>query len=419
MARRTVPLSDTQIKKARPKDKSYKLFDGEGLFIFINTTGGKLWRLKYISPVSKKEKTYSIGKYPDITLARAREERGRLRELIAKGVDPSQEKQDHKKIKTEEAIKRSDTFSKMAEDLLVHKRKISDDYRDMQRRRLEKHIFPTLRNTPISNISRADIIELIKVIESNGTLEMANRVFSLCNEIFRYAAANEKIPYNILQDIDKKSVFIQPEEKHFPVILDEKEIKPLLKAMENYTGELSTAYALKLLPHLAARPGNIMLAEWKEIDFKNAQWIIPGKKMKIKVSYKGTDKLQPHITPLSTQVMKIIKELKRFTGDSPYLFPSTLSKKKPISENTLAQAISRLGYKDKMKPHSFRAMFSTILHGKIEEHGFHSDIIERQLAHKERNKVKAAYNHAEYLPQRKEMMQWWSDHLDSIKSKRF
>lgn len=415
MARRTIPLSDTQIKKAKPKEKGYKLFDGDGLFLWISKTGGKLWRLKYISPVSAKEKTFSIGKYPDVTLAKARVERDHLRQLIANGIDPSEEKQQNKKehIKTE--IKKLDTFGKLAEDFLKHKTKISNNYREMQFRRLDRHIFPTLKNTPISEINRKDIIDLIRIIEANGTLEMSYRVFSLCNEIFRYASANEKIPYNILQDIDKKSVFIQKEEKHFPVILDEKEIKTLLGALDNYKGDISSNYALKLLPHLAARPGNIRVAEWKEIDFEKSQWIIPGEKMKIKVKYTGTDTLQPHIVPLSRQVMLIIKELQRHTYDSPYLFPSVLSRKRPMSDNTLSTAMKRLGYQGKMNPHSFRAMFSTKLHGNIEVHGFHSDIIERQLAHKEKNKVKAAYNHAEYLRQRKEMMQWWSDYLDKIR----
>jgi len=416
MARRTLPLTDTEIKKAKQKDKGYKLFDGDGLFLFVNNAGGKLWRLKYISPTSKKEKTYSIGKYPDITLATARSERERLRQLIKSGIDPSQEKQENKKIRITQEIDKTDTFSKIAEDFLAHKTKITDDYKDMQRRRLERHIYPSLKNVPIKSIVRADIIELIRLIEANGTLEMASRVFSLCNEIFRYAAANDKIPYNILQDIDKKSVFKQPDEKHYPVILDEQEIKILLDVIDDYKGDISTKYALRLLPHLASRPGNIRVAEWKEIDFENSEWIIPGEKMKIKVKYKGTNELQPHIVPLSKHSMKIIKELKKFTGDGPYLFPSTLHKDRPMSDNTLSSAMKRLGYKDKMNPHSFRAMFSTILHGKIEEHGFHSDIIERQLAHKERNKVKAAYNHAEYLPQRKKMMQWWSNYLDKVKN---
>jgi len=415
MARRTIPLSDTQIKNAKPKEKGYKLFDGDGLFLWLSPTGGKLWRLKYISPVSGKEKTYSLGKYPDVTLAGARVERADLRQLVKNGIDPSDEKQEHKKIHIEMETKKADTFGKISEDFLKHKTKISDDYRDMQLRRLDRHIFPTLKSTPISEITRNDIIDLVKVIESNGTLEMASRVFSLCNEIFRYASANEKIPYNILQDIDKKSVFIQKEEKHFPVILDEKEIKILLETLDNYGGDISSKYALQLLPHLAARPGNIRVAEWKEIDFKKSQWVIPGEKMKIRVKYKGTDELQPHIIPLSEQVVKMIKELRKHTSDSPYLFPSVLSRDRSMSDNTLSTAMKRLGYKGRMTPHSFRAMFSTILHSKIEEHGFHSDIIERQLAHKESNKVKAAYNHAEYLPQRKEMMQWWSDYLDKIK----
>ncbi len=416
MARKTVPLSDTQIKNAKPKDKGYKLFDGDGLFLWVSPKGGKLWRFKYVSPVSGKEKTYSIGRYPDVTLAKARAKRESLRQLVQNTIDPSAEKQENKKQIRETEVKNADTFGKISKDFLNHKTKITDDYREMQERRLDRHIFPALKDTPISEISRNDIIYLVKIIESNGKLEMASRVFSLCNEIFRYASANEKIPYNILQDIDKKSVFIQQEEKHFPVILDEKELKVLFKKFDDYGGDIATKYALQLLPYLAARPGNIRTAEWKEIDFKKAQWVIPGKKMKIKVKYKGTDELQPHIIPLSRQVVSMLKELKKHTGDSLYLFPGVLSRKSFMSENTLTSAMKRLGYKDRMLPHSFRALFSTFMHSKIEEHGFHSDIIERQLAHKEKNKVMAAYNHAEYLPQRKEMMEWWSDYLDKIKT---
>ena len=419
MARKTIPLSDTQIKKAKPKEKGYKLFDGDGLFLWISTTGGKLWRLKYVSPTSRKEKTYSIGKYPAISLAAVRIERAQLRQLIQNGIDPSEEKQKSKKKQEIEEIKMLDIFGKVAEEYLLHKTDISESHRETQRSRLKNHIYPTLENTPISEISRSDIVDLIKVIESNGTLEISDRVFSLCNAVFKYAAANEKIPYNLLQDIDKRSVFKQKEIKHFPVILDEKEIKILLHEMNNYSGEISTLYALKLLPHLATRPGNIRKAEWKEIDFEKEQWTIPGEKMKVEVKYKGTDELQPHIVPLSSQVLEILKELKRFTGNSPYLFPSTLATVNVISENTLAHALNRLGYKDRMKPHSFRAMFSTILHNKIIEHNFHSEIIERQLAHQERNQVKAAYNHAEYLSQRKEMMQWWSNYLDIIIQRQF
>ena len=165
MSRRTIPLTDTQIKKAKPKDKGYKLFDGDGLFLFVNNTGGKLWRLKYISPTTKKEKTYSIGKYPDITLVTARTERERLRQLIKSGIDPSQEKQENKKIHIKQEIDKTDTFSNIAEDFLAHKTKITDDYKDMQRRRLERHIYPSLKNVPIKSIARVDIIELISALD--------------------------------------------------------------------------------------------------------------------------------------------------------------------------------------------------------------------------------------------------------------
>jgi len=209
------PLNDAKIKKAKAKDKGYKLFDGAGLFLWVNTTGGKLWRLKYKSPINGKEKTYSIGKYPDIKLATARTERERLRQLIGNGIDPSLEKQKIKKSRIEKQINETNTFGKVANKFLLHKIKNLDSYNEMQLKRLEKHIFPSLENVPIKEISRSDIIGLIKIIEKNGKFEMASRVFSLCNEIFRYAAANEIISHNLLADIDKKNVFIGPENNHF------------------------------------------------------------------------------------------------------------------------------------------------------------------------------------------------------------
>ena len=415
MAKKVPPLSDTKIKNAKPKKTSYKLSDGDGLYLFVTKSGGKFWRLKYISPLTQKEKVFSIGKYPDITLAEAREQRLQLRQKIASGIDPSQEKKENKTKRKITETRDSMTFSQVAEELLQHKRNISDSYRDMQRRRLIRHVYPAIGDTPISAITRVDIITVIKKIEAQKTYEMSQRVFSLCHEIFRYAAANELIPYNLLQDIDKKSVFIRQAPNHHPVLLDPAEIKALLIAMDNYYGDISTQFALRLLPHLAVRPGTLQVAEWNEIDWEKRIWTIPGEKMKGDVTFKGTNIQQPHLVPLSRQVVEILRELQRHTRDSPYLFPGMTSRQNPISENTLSRAMKRLGYQGRMRPHSFRALFSTILHNTIVEHGFHSEIIERQLAHKETNKVKEAYNHAEYLPQRIKMMQWWSDHLDQLR----
>ncbi len=406
MARVTIPLTATEVKSAKPKEKAYKLFDGQGLFLFVDKTGGKLWRLKYKSPVTDKEKTYSMGRYPDISLLQAREKRQELRSMITQGIDPMLEKQEEKVKLVAKEVKKSDTFKKVAEEFFKHKTDLSEGHLKRQKARLSNDIYPFIGDTPITEITRLNIIEAVKRIEARGTIETAHRVLSLCNSVFRYATAHEKIPYNILADIDRKNILKPAPDKNYPTITDPEEIKHLLNALDGYKGEAITRYALQLLPFVAARPGNIRSAEWSEIDFENYQWVISGEKMKTGGK---------HIIPLSLQAMKIIKELQMLTGDGEYLFPSPLDKKRPMSDNTLNAALKRLGYKGQMNPHSFRAMFSTVLHEKITEHNFHSGIIERQLAHKEKNKVKAAYDHSEYLPQRKELMQWWADYLDEVR----
>ena len=415
MARITIPLAAIKIKSAKPRDKAYKLFDGQGLFLFVDKTGGKLWRLKYKSPVTNKEKTYSMGRYPDLSLLLAREKRQELRSMIAQGIDPMLEKQGEKIKQIEEEVKQSDTFKKVAEAFFNNKTELSEGHLKRQKARLKNDIYPFIGNIPITEVTRLDIINAVKKIEDRGTIETAHRVLSLCNEVFRYATAHEKIPHNILADIDKKSILKPSPDKHYPTITEPEEIKHLLNAIDGYKGEAITRYALQLLPYLASRSGNIRMAEWREIDFESSQWVIDGEKMKVKVKIEGTNNYQPHAVPLSLQAMEIIKELQMLTRESKYLFPSPLDNKRPMSDNTLNSGLKRLGYKGLMTPHSFRSMFSTVMNEKIDQHGFHTDIIERQLAHIERNKVKSAYNHAEYLPQRKELMQWWADYLDRVK----
>ena len=419
MAKKIVPLTDTKVKRAKPREKGYKLFDGHGLFLWIDKKGGKLWRFKYKSPATGKERTYSMGRYPDISLVSARKRRQELREKIAEGIDPMEEKQSIKIKQKKEEVKRADTFEKIAEDYLgLIAANLSEGHLKRQRGRLEKDIYPYIGSTPISEVSRLDIIAAIQKIEQRGAIETAHRVFYLCSNVFKYAVTNEKIPYNILADIDKKHILQSSPEKHYPVLTNPKDIKALLAAIDGYRGEIVTRFALKLLPYLAARPGNVRMAKWENIDFKKSQWAIPGEEMKVRVKRQGIDEYQPHIVPLSTQAMAIIDELRLFTGDGIYLFPSPLSKSRPMSDNTLSAAFRRMGYKGQMNPHSFRSLFSTVAHENINIHGFHSDIIERQLAHKERNSVKAAYDHSEYLPQRKELMQWWADFLDGVKAEK-
>lgn len=303
MARVTIPLTATEVKSAKPKEKAYKLFDGQGLFLFVDKTGGKLWRLKYKSPVTDKEKTYSMGRFPDISLLQAREKRQELRSMITQGIDPMLEKQEEKVKLVAKEVKKSDTFKKVAEEFFKHKTDLSEGHLKRQKARLSNDIYPFIGDTPITEITRLNIIESVKRIEARGTIETAHRVLSLCNSVFRYATAHEKIPYNILADIDRKNILKPAPDKNYPTITDPEEIKHLLNALDGYKGEAITRYALQLLPFVAARPGNIRSAEWSEIDFENYQWVISGEKMKTGGK---------HIIPLSLQAMKI----------DPYIIPT-------------------------------------------------------------------------------------------------
>ena len=253
-------------------------------------------------------------------------------------------------------------------------------------------------------IKEEEFLELIKKIQERGVLETSHRVFNLCSNIWSYAVTIGRAERNITIDINKRFALKQPENNNFPTITNTKKIKGLLDSIDNYDGDFRVMCALQLASLTAQRPFNVRAAEWKEIDFKNKLWKIPADKMKVKVA---------HIVPLSNQAIKIIKAIEPLTADGKYLFPSIRTTARPISDNTLNAALRRLGYtKDEIVAHGFRAMFSTLAH----EEGKRTEIIEKCLAHAENNKVKAAYNHAEYLEERKELMQWWADYLDNIKN---
>jgi integrase len=240
-----------------------------------------------------------------------------------------------------------------------------------------------------------------------GHLETLSRTLNTLERIFRYAVSVGYITHNVITDIDKKSAFKRHKQKNYPVITDKKGLGELLRTIDGYSGNVITKYALKLAPHLFVRPANLRYAEWMEFDFEKKIWRIPAEKMKME---------DPHITPLSKQVVEILRELKQISGNGKFLFPGHVTSSRPISDATLVKALRRLDYsKEQLVAHSFRGIASTILHENINAHGVHTEAIERQLAHQERNKVKAAYNHAKYLQERIYLMTWWSNYLDDIK----
>lgn len=390
-------LSDREIKNARPKEKPYKIYDEKGLFIIVTPTNKKWWRFKY--KLNNKESTLSLGVYPYISLADARKERDALWDELKRGNNPSILR---KRQKAEQQNKNS--FKEVALEwfsLIVNK--VSDAHKEKLIRSMELHIFPFMGDIPINEIPPSTFKDTIKRIENKGSIETAHRLFNLCSKVFKYAVTNDIADRNVANDLDKEYILKAAPENHYKAITDPKELAVLLKDINTYNGYPTIAYALKLAPMLFLRSGELTRLEWQEVDFENAMITIPAEKMKMKVK---------HYVPLSKQAIKLLQELKKFSGRSIYLFPSPRGNSRPVTRESLIRALRTMNYD--IAVHSFRSTASTILHENIDVHGFHSDVIERQLAHTERNNVKAAYNHAQYIPQRKELMQWWSQYLEQL-----
>lgn len=392
-----MPLTDLKIKASKPKEKAYKVADEKGLFLFITPNGSKYWRCKY--RFGGKEKLLALGVYPDVSLAEARDKRDEARKLLANNIDPGLAKQLSKRAakiaaaSSFEAVAR-EWFAKFSTQWVPsHSEKII--------RRLERDIFPWLGNRPIAEINAPELLSVLRRIESRGAIETAHRAQQNCSQIFRYAIVTGHAERDPAADL--RGALQPAKTKHHASIIDPKAIGALLRSIEDYQGSFVTKCALKLAPLVFVRPGELRNAEWAEFNFETAEWRIPAHKMKMRVM---------HIVPLSTQAIEILKELYVLTGEGRYLFPSTRTTQRPMSENTVLGALRRLGYsKDEMTGHGFRSMACTILN----EQGWNRDAIERQLAHAERNNVRAAYNYAEFLPERRKMMQWWADYLEKLK----
>ena len=392
-----MPLTDIAIKKALPREKPYKLSDGEGMYLLVNSTG-KYWRLDY--RYLGKRKTLALGTYPTVSLADARDRKNTARKTLSNGVDPSNLK---KEIRLEAIKANAITFELVAREWHLKntpKWSVKNAARTISA--LERYVFPFIGNSPISNVKPFELLEVIRKIEKRGNIQTAHRVMRNCGQVFRYAMATDRATNDITFSL--KGSLAPIVEKHHPTITDPKKIGCLLRDIDGYDGLFVTKCALELAPLVFVRPGELRQAEWTEFDFDKAEWKIPASKMKAKAI---------HIVPLSRQALDIVKKLEPHTGHCKYLFPSLRSPQRPMSDNTVNAALRRLGYSaEELVGHGFKSMASTILH----EQGWLHDMIERQLAHAERNKVSAAYNYADYLPKRKEMMQEWANYLEGLKN---
>ncbi|HWY88720.1 MAG TPA: integrase arm-type DNA-binding domain-containing protein [Gemmataceae bacterium] len=393
-----MPLTDARIRNAKPRAKKYKVFDGDGLYLEVWPTGAKYWRMKYY--VAKKEKVLALGVYPHISLADARERRVEARKLLAAGRDPSEEK---KETKRQAAFKAANTFEAVAKEWL-EKRAHEWSPRHVRTRfaALESYVFPSLGPRPIGEITAPQVLAMLRPIEAKGILHTAQRMMQLTGQVFMYAIATGRAERNPVPDL-RGALKTPIRENHS--YLKESELPEYLKKLEAYDGDLLTKQALRLLLLTFVRTTELRAAEWTEIDWDKAEWRIPKERMKMK---------EPHIVPLSTQAIAVLKELQKLSSHRRFLFPNGHNPSTFMSENTMLYALYRMGYHSRATGHGFRSTASTILN----EHGFHADVIERQLAHGERNKVRAAYNHAQYLPERREMMQWWANQLDALAAKK-
>lgn len=395
-------LTDVKCRNAKATDKPYKLFDMDGLYLQVakaGTRGGKYWRMKY--RIDGKEKLLALGTYPEVSLKDARERRDEARRQVAQGVDPSLAKKSAKLARAG-----GTSFEAIAREWQA---KFIDKWTPKHGAtilaRLEQNVFPWLGSRLISDITPPDLLAILRKMENRGAVETAHRVRSSCSQIFRYAIATGRLERDPSADL--KGAIPPASKQHFPTLTDPAAIGELLRAIDGYEGSMVVRIALQLIPMVFVRPGELRHAEWSEVDLNKAEWRIPAHKMKMRV---------PHIVPLSTQAVALLTELQGLTGHgaaAKYIFPSNRTLARPMSDNALISALRRMGYSNEViVPHGFRAMASTLLN----EQGWNRDAIERQLAHGERNKVRATYNHAEYLPVRREMMQAWADYLDTLRA---
>lgn len=399
MPRLVSPLTDMQVKNAKPKDKPYKLADGGGLYLEVMPTGSKLWRMKF-KQASEKESRLSFGRYPDVTLTQARVARGAARQLRAADIDPGKAKRDEKLTKAAAAVH---TFEAIAREWL--RKTAAERATSTQKKNtswLEKNIFPAIGSMPISTIKPRDVLTALRKIEARGAIESAHKIKQLCGQVFRFAVAAGLAERDVTADL--RDALSAVPEAHYAAITEPRQVAELLRSIYAYSGHPYATAALRLSPMVFQRPGELRSMEWSEVDLDAAEWRIPGHKMKMK---------NDHIVPLAIQAVDQLRGLQALTGDGRYVFPSVRTGARCMSENTINAALRSMGYgKEVMTGHGFRAMARTIMDEVL---GERVDLIEHQLAHAVKDVNGRAYNRTAHLPARRKMMQRWADYLDQLR----
>ena len=390
-------LTDTFLRGLKGTGSIQKYSDGGGLYLHVSSAGGKLWRMAY--RFEGKQKTLSFGAYPAVSLKDARCKREEAKSLLAADIDPGAQK---KAVKAAVRAETENSFEVVAREWFdKYKETWADSHATKVMARLEKDIFPLVGGKPIGSITAPELLAALRRIEARGAIDTAHRALQNCGQIFRYAIATGRAERDTAADL--RDALSPVKGGSFASITDPRQIGALLRDIDEYPGNIIIRIALQIAPYVFVRPGELRKAEWSEFDFDNTEWRIPAARMKMK---------EVHIVPLAHQVVDILQDLQQYTGHSSYLFPSLRAASAPISDATLIAGLRRMGYdKETMTVHGFRSMASTLLN----EQGYNRDWIERQLAHGERNTIRASYNYAEYLPDRRRMMQEWADYLTELK----
>jgi len=390
-------LTDTAIKKLKPRDKAYRVYDGGGMYLELSPAGGKWWRFKY--RFEGKEKRLSLGVYPDVSLKAAREKLADARKLLAAGVDPGENR---KASKAASADRAANSFEVIAREWYdKHAGTWAPNHSKRVMQLFERDLFPPLGDKPIASIAATEVLAVLRKIEARGAGDTAHRARSYCGQIFRYAIATGRAERDPSSEL--RGALAPVVGSHFAAVTEPARVAEILRILDGYDGSPVVTMALRLAPLVFVRPGELRTAQWTDIDLDAAEWRFVTSKTKT-----------PHIVPLSSQAVAILKELQPRTGEGRYVFPSARTSARPMSDNAVLAAFRRSSIEtDEMSGHGFRAMARTILDEVL---GFRADIIEHQLAHAVRDPNGRAYNRTAHLPDRKRMMQEWADYLDKLKA---
>lgn len=384
--------------KLRTLSEPGKHFDGGGLYLDLTAAGGRYWRLKY--RIAGKEKLLALGVYPAVSLKEARDLAGQARQAIQTGEDPAEQRKAAKAKTAHEAV---NTFRAVAQAWMEHQAARWEPITlERIRASLEANVLATLGGRPLASITALEVMNAVKAVEARGAGEQAGRVLQRVKAIFRWAVIHGRLESNPMLDLVPAEI-LKPRQVKHRAALDAKELPTFLGKLDAYDGDPHTVHALRLLMLTATRPGEVRGARWSEVDMDAAVWTIPAERMKMR---------QEHRVPLSRQALELLQAMQAHSGGRELVFPSPFYPSKPLSDNTFNSAMARMGYKNLATAHGFRALFSTVAN----ETGWRPDVIERQLAHKERNEVRAAYHRSTYMAERTKLMQWWSDYLDGCKA---